>query len=391
MRERENAVAVRPGRRRRLHPGTHEAIVDGDHLGTTTRGFAVTEKPHKGRAAGSNPHNRYQALATEPVDDGWYPDERPVLRTRVGVDHARRAISYNDSPDIPFDRSINPYRGCEHGCIYCYARPTHAWLDLSPGLDFESRLFARPALPGRLREELAEPTYRPAPIAVGAITDAYQPIERRHRITRRCLEILLEARHPVLLISKSALLERDLDLLAELARLDLLEVAVSLTTLEHTLARTLEPRAAAPQRRLQLIERLSAAGIPVRAMLAPIIPVLTEPEIESLLAATRRAGAKSASYVLLRLPLEVAPLFRDWLAEHHPDAADRVMGHVRETRGGRDNDSRFGRRLRGTGAYADLVGQRFRLATRKLGFGPGANLRRDLFRPPATPGQLRLF
>lgn len=351
----------------------------------------MNSKPPRGRGTAANPHNRYHANATEAFDDGWPHEERPALRTQVGTDRARRAISYNDSPDIPFDRSINPYRGCEHGCIYCYARPTHAWLDLSPGLDFESRLFARPHLPERLREELAAPGYRPAPVAIGAITDAYQPIERRHRITRRLLEILLEARHPVLLITKSAMIERDLDLLAELSADGLLEVAVSLTTLMRPLARTLEPRAAAPQRRLQVIERLSAAGIPVRTMLAPIIPVLNESEIESLLQAARSAGARSADCVLLRLPLEVAPLFRTWLAQHHPDAAKRIMGHVQDTRGGRDNDSRFGHRMHGGGAYADLIQQRFRLAARRLGFAPGPDLRCDLFRPPAQAGQLRLF
>ena len=351
----------------------------------------MNSKPPRGRGATANPHNRYHTNAAEAFDDGWPRDDLPVLRTQVGTDRARRAISYNDSPDIPFDRSVNPYRGCEHGCVYCYARPTHAWLDLSPGLDFESRLFTRPDLPDRLREELAAPGYRPAPLAIGAITDAYQPIEREHRITRRLLEILLEARHPVLLISKSAMIERDVDLLAELSADGLLEVAVSLTTLQRSLARTLEPRAAAPQRRLQVIERLSAAGIPVRAMLAPIIPVLNECEIESLLQAAHNAGARSADYVLLRLPLEVAPLFRAWLSQHHPDAARRIMGHVQDTRDGRDNDSRFGQRMRGTGAYADLIGQRFRLAAHRLGFAPGPNLHCDLFRPPSPTGQLRLF
>lgn len=336
----------------------------------------------RGRGASDNPENRYHQTRTEPFDDGWgeAPPER--LRTRVAVDHARTAISYNDSPDIPFDRSVNPYRGCEHGCIYCYARPTHAWLDLSPGLDFESRLFARPDLPGQLLDELGVRGYRPAPLALGAITDAYQPIERDWGITRRVLEVLTEARHPTTIVTKSALVERDLDLLGELAHNGLVEVAVSLTTLDRSLARSLEPRAAAPQRRLQVIGRLSAAGIPVRAMIAPVIPVLNEPEIEDLLAAARGAGATSADYVLLRLPLEVAPLFRDWLDRYHPDAGRRVMSHVRDMRGGRDNDSRFGHRLSGSGAYADLIRQRFALAARRLGFGDGPTLRCDLFRAP---------
>jgi len=350
----------------------------------------TTQNP-RGRGAADNPHNRYQARRTEGFDDGWTEQERNPLRTQVGMDRARTAISYNDSPDIPFDRSVNPYRGCEHGCIYCYARPTHAWLDLSPGLDFESRLFARPDLPERLAAELAARGYRPAPLALGAITDAYQPIEREHRITRRVLQVLADARHPTLVVTKSALVERDLDLLRDLARDQLVEVAVSLTTLQRPLARTLEPRAAAPQRRLQVIERLSAAGIPVRALIAPVIPVLNEPEIEDLLKAARAAGAQSADYVLLRLPLEVSALFRDWLVRHHPDAARRVMQHIQDSRGGRDNDSRFGHRMCGSGAYADLIRQRFSLAARRLGLGAGPQLRCDLFRRPAPGGQLSLL
>ncbi len=351
----------------------------------------MSTDPPRGRGAAGNPRNRYHARDSEAFDDGWSPQEASPLKTRVGIDRARRAISYNDSPDIPFDRSINPYRGCEHGCIYCYARPSHAWLDLSPGLDFESRLFARPDLPERLRDELASPGYSAAPVAIGTVTDAYQPIERRHRITRQILEILAETRHPTQLVTKSAMVERDLDLLGAMAGDGLIEVAVSLTTLERPLARALEPRAAAPQRRLRLIERLSAAGVPVRAMIAPLIPVLTEPEIESLLGAARDAGARSADYVLLRLPLEVAPLFRDWLDRHCPDAAARVMSHVQGTREGRDNDARFGRRMRGTGPYADLIRQRFDLTRRRLGLTADATLRCDRFRPPGRGGQLPLF
>jgi DNA repair photolyase len=344
----------------------------------------------RGRGAGHNPDNRYHRHQTIPFDDGWGQEPVAKLRTRVETDHSRKAISYNQSPDIPFDRSINPYRGCEHGCVYCYARPTHAWLDLSPGLDFESRLFARPGLPDRLRDELAAPAYRPAPIAVGAITDAYQPIEREHEITRQVIRILKQTRHPALVITKSSLVERDLDLLTELASDSLVEVCVSLTTLQRRLARTLEPRAAAPQRRLQTMERLSAAGIPVRVMLAPLIPALNEAEIEDLLQAAYDAGAHSASYALLRLPLEVAPLFRDWLQRHHPDAASRVMAHVQDTRNGRDNDSRFGHRFSGNGQYADLIAQRFSLKTRRLGLTRQTTLRSDLFRPPGG-SQLSLF
>ena len=349
--------------------------------------------PPRGRGAGHNPGNRYHRQQTEPFDDGWDQEPATRLRTRVENDHSRKAISYNQSPDIPFDRSVNPYRGCEHGCVYCYARPTHAWLDLSPGLDFESRLFARPDLPDLLRNELAAPAYRPAPLAVGAITDAYQPIERERQITRRVIGILNQTRHPTLIITKSSLVERDLDLLSELAADGLVEVAVSLTTLHARLARSLEPRAAAPQRRLRTIETLSAAGIPVRAMLAPLIPVLNEAEIEDLLQAAYDVGARSASYALLRLPLEVAPLFRDWLQHHHPDAASRVMGHVQDIRNGRDNDSRFGHRFSGNGHYADLIAQRFSLKTRRLGLSQPPPLNSHFFRAPAggdTP-QLNLF
>ena len=352
----------------------------------------MNQKPPRGRAAAGNPSNRYHSHDRQTFDDGWGAQQAGPLRTSIAIDHARRAITYNDSPDIPFDRSINPYRGCEHGCIYCYARPTHAWLDLSPGLDFESRLFVRPELPERLLQELAAPAYRPAPVAIGAITDAYQPIEREQQTTRRVLEIMHRTRHPALIITKSAMVERDIDLLCAMAADDLVEVAVSLTTLDKPLARCLEPRAAAPRRRLQVIETLSAAGIPVRAMLAPVIPVLNEPEIELLLQAAHSAGARSADYVLLRLPLEVAPLFREWLEHYHPDAAGRVMNHVRDTRGGHDNDSRFGRRLRGSGAYAELIRQRFVLAARRLGFASGPPLRCDLFRPPVPDTmQLPLF
>jgi len=355
------------------------------------KGDKVSKDHPRGRGAADNPGNRYHAHETRRFDDGWETQPAPDLITRVGIDRSRKAISYNNSPDIPFDRSINPYRGCEHGCIYCYARPTHAWLDLSPGLDFESRLFARPDLPQRLMEELAAPAYRPAPLALGAITDAYQPIERERQITRQVLTILTETRHPTLIVTKSALVERDIDLLVDLAGDNLVEVAISLTTLQRPLARTLEPRAAAPQRRLKIIETLSKAGIPVRTMIAPIIPVLTEPEIETLLQAAFDAGARSATYVLLRLPLEVAPLFRDWLDRHHPNAARRVMNHVQETRRGRDNDSRFGHRLTGSGSYADLIAQRFALRSRKLGFGPGQRLSCDHFVAPSPDGQLNLF
>ena len=345
----------------------------------------------RGRGAAGNPANRYHLEQRLPFDDGWGQDTSPDVRTEVAVDRSRTAISYNTSPDIPFDRSINPYRGCEHGCIYCYARPTHAWLDLSPGLDFETRLHARPDLPALLREELARPGYQPAPLALGAITDAYQPVERKHLITRQILEILAETRHPTLIVTKAAMVERDIDLLTQLAGDNLVEVAISLTTLQRSTARTLEPRAAAPHRRLETISNLNAAGIPVRVMVAPVIPVLTEPEIESLLEAAHAAGARSATYTLLRLPLEVAPLFREWLDRNQPGAARRIMNHVRDIRGGRDNDSRFGTRLTGSGSYADLIRQRFELAARRLNLKGEPALRHDLFRAPVQSGQLTLF
>lgn len=348
-------------------------------------------KPPRGRAAADNPGNRYQDRRHETFDDGWAPAEATPLRTTLSVDRSRTAISRNDSPDIPFDRSINPYRGCEHGCIYCYARPTHAWLDLSPGLDFESRLFQRPELPRQLRRELAATGYRAAPLALGTVTDAYQPVERTTGLTRRVLALLAETRHPVSIITKSALIERDIDLLSDLAADQLVEVACSLTTLDQTLARHLEPRAASPARRLQTLEALAAAAIPTRVAVAPVIPVLTEPELEALLTAGREAGACAASYTLLRLPLEVAPLFRTWLRQHRPAAAEHVMRRLRASRGGRDYDSRFGSRMTGEGVYADLLGQRFRLAVRQLGFPGIPALRCDLFQAPRLDGQLTLF
>ena len=344
-----------------------------------------------GRAAPNNPDNRYHAWRREAVDDGWTPQDMPPLRTTLDLDRSRTAITRNDSPDIPFDRSINPYRGCEHGCIYCYARPTHAWLDLSPGLDFESRLFQRPDLPRQLRRELSAHGYRPQTLCIGSVTDAYQPVERRTGLTRRILEVLVETRHPVSIITKSALVERDIDLLTDLAADGLVEVAVSITTLVTDLVRRLEPRAAAPLRRLQTLERLSAAGIPTRIAVAPVIPALTEPELETLLGAGREAGAADASYTLLRLPLEVAPLFQAWLEQTAPDAAGHVMSRVRASRGGRANDSRFGRRMVGQGVYADLLAQRFRVAVRRLGFPGIPPLREEHFRPPPRNGQLTLF
>lgn len=351
-------------------------------------------EPLKGRGATGNPDNRFDAHTVEPVDDGWGSLDAAAapLRTEVQADSARSVITCNQSPDVPFDRSINPYRGCEHGCVYCFARPTHAYLGLSPGLDFESRLFYKRDAAARLREELARPGYRPAPVALGTNTDAYQPLERRLRVTRGILEVLAECGHPVTLVTKSALIERDLDLLADLAARGLVQVRVSVTTLERGLARRMEPRAAAPQRRLQIIERLRAAGVPTGVLVAPLIPVLTDAELETTLQAARDAGALAAGYALLRLPHEVHALFEGWLTAHYPLATAHVMNRLRDCRGGHAYDARFGTRMRGEGIYADLIAQRFRTTCRRLGFGELPELDCGRFRPPAAHrDQLPLF
>ncbi|ARE41611.1 Radical SAM domain protein [Rhodovulum sp. P5] len=347
-----------------------------------------------GRGASSNPANRYDRLSIAVEADGWAPeDDLPVLRTEVQVERPRKVITRNTSPDICFDRSINPYRGCEHGCVYCYARPSHAWLGMSPGLDFETRLIARPDAPELLRTELSKPRYYPAPLAIGTNTDPYQPVEREWQIMRRILEVLLEFRHPVAIVTKGTMIERDLDILSELAKLDLVRVGVSVTTLDAGLARLLEPRVPAPDRRLRTIARLSGAGILVRAMVSPVIPALTDHEIEAILARAQQAGARAASWIMLRLPLEVSGLFREWLAEHYPDRAARVMARLREMHGGQDYDPEFGRRMRGEGPYAEMIAQRFRVAAARLGLSEHLPEPTDsLFRVPPKPGdQLSLF
>lgn len=348
----------------------------------------------KGRGAAANPTGRYEALQRVETDDGWDNLEPPPppLRTELQIDNSRTVLSYNDSPDVPFDRSINPYRGCEHGCVYCFARPTHARLGLSPGLDFESRLLYKPDAATQLRSEFAVASYRCRPLALGVNTDAYQPVERRLGITRQVLELLAECRHPVSIVTKSALIERDLDLLGDMAAEQLASVAISVTTLQPSLARRLEPRAPSPKRRLATIEALSAAGIPVSVMVAPLIPVLTDSETETILERARAAGATSAGYVLLRLPLEVSELFQDWLALHEPLQAERVMNRIRDCRDGRDYQSEFGTRMRGTGIYAELLHKRFELASKRLAYGPMPMLDATRFRPPpADPRQLSLF
>jgi DNA repair photolyase len=350
----------------------------------------------KGRGATRNPEGRFERLRREAVDDGWgsLAEIPPSPRTEVRPDASRSVIARNESPDIPFDQSINPYRGCEHGCVYCYARPSHSYLGLSPGLDFETKLFAKHDAAVLLRRELARPGYRCTPITLGGNTDAYQPVERKYRITRRVLEVLAEHRHPAVVVTKSALVLRDLDLLGELAAQGLARVAVSITTLDPGLARKLEPRAAAPHRRLEVLRKLTAAGVPTTVLVAPVIPALTDHEIESVLAAAAAAGAERAGYVLLRLPYEVEELMTAWLETHVPDRAARVLSLVRQCRDGRLNDPNFGSRMVGRGAFADLIRQRFDLARRRYGFEPrrGANLRTDLFVPPQPErGQMRLL
>jgi DNA repair photolyase len=347
-----------------------------------------------GRGALSNPPGRFDLTRLEAVDDGWYTEESPdSIATTVEPDRAREVITSNDSPDIGFDQSINPYRGCEHACPYCYARPSHAYMGLSPGLDFETRLFYKADAAAVLQQQLARPGYVCKPIMLGANTDPYQPIERKLRVTRCVLEVLVRARHPVNVITKSALVLRDVDLLAELARHNLAGVAVSITTLDVELKRRMEPRAASPQARLRTVAALHAAGIPVTVMAAPVIPALTDHELEGILEAAAHAGASSAAYVLLRLPYEIKDLFREWLAEHYPDRASHVMSLIRDMRGGRDNDPRFGTRMRGTGPYAELLRARFKMACRRLGLNarPREALSTALFTPPTPPGaQLRL-
>jgi DNA repair photolyase len=355
---------------------------------------AIRQPPQKGRGALSNLDGRFASTRRAAIDDGWHRDDEdlPPLRTTVGVDSARSLITRNDSPDVPFEQSINPYRGCEHGCAYCFARPSHAYLGLSPGLDFETRLFAKRDAAALLRTELARRGYRCSPIALGINTDAYQPVERELRVTRELLEVLHEARHPVSIVTKSALVERDLDLLAPMAGEGLAEVAISVTTLDRGLARRMEPRAAAPQRRLETVRRLRAAGVPTAVLVAPLIPVLTDPELETILEASAEAGANVADYVLLRLPHELVEIFPEWLQAHRPLQARHVLSRMREMRGGELYDSRFGHRMSGTGPYADIIRRRFHLACQRLGLNRRLpTLRTDLFRPPAQGGQLPLL
>jgi DNA repair photolyase len=342
----------------------------------------------RGRAATLNRSGRYEAEIREQVDDGWERDEElPPLKTEVAIEKPKTVITRNDSPDIAFDRSINPYRGCEHGCVYCFARPTHAYMGLSPGLDFETKLFAKHGAAELLEKELANPNYKPQTIAIGTNTDPYQPIERSRRVMRSVLEVLHRTSHPVAIVTKSNLVTRDIDLLAPMAAEGLAKVAISITTLDPVLARKMEPRAPTPAKRLEAIRQLSAAGIPVAVMVAPILPGLTDHEIEKILAAAWEAGAREAGYVLLRLPLEVKDLVRGWLEENYPDKAKHVLSLVRSTRGGKDYDPTFGQRQVGTGPYAWTIGRRFEMAARRLGLNERKlTMRTDLFDPPVLQG-----
>ena len=351
------------------------------------------------RGARSFLQGRFESVAREAFDDGWTPDERPQteLKTEVTIERARSIVSHNDSPDVGFDRSINPYRGCEHGCIYCYARPSHAYLELSPGLDFETKLFAKTNAAELLREALARPGYKPQPIALGANTDCYQPIERKFKITRQILEVLAECEHPVTIVTKSALVERDLDLLGPMAAKKLVKVFVSIGTLDRELARKLEPRAASPQRRLDILRNLNEHHVPSGVMVAALIPALNDKTLEHVLEAAAQAGAAEAAYVIMRLPNELKDLFKEWLAEHYPQRAAHVMSVIRDLRGGKDNDPRFGTRMSGTGNYAELIAKRFDIACRRFGLnGHGApRARAELdcsrFRPPSPNGQMTLL
>jgi len=352
-------------------------------------GIRVDAERRRGRGAGVNPSGRFEPVSRHAFDDGWETiEELPPFKTEVQVEKPRTIITRNESPDISFDRSINPYRGCEHGCVYCFARPTHAYMGLSPGLDFESKLFAKPDAAKLLERELAKEGYQPKIIAIGTNTDPYQPIEKKWRIMREILEVLEAYNHPVGIVTKSALVARDIDILSHMAEKGLAKVALSVTSLDRTLARTMEPRAATPPKRLETIRQLAEAGIPTSVMVAPIIPGLNDQEIERILDSARAAGAREAGYVILRLPLEVSPIFKDWLLRHYPDRYRHVLSLVRSMRGGKDYDAEWGKRMKGNGPYAWQIGRRFELAARKYGLNlERTKLRTDLFKAPTGAGE----
>ena len=344
-------------------------------------GIRVRPERNRGRAAGINPTGRFEPVTRHVFDDGWDSlEDMPPFKTEVQVEKPRTIITRNESPDISFDRSINPYRGCEHGCVYCFARPTHAYMGLSPGVDFESKLFAKPDAARLLDKELSKDGYKPRTIAIGTNTDPYQPIEKQYRIMREVLEVLEARRHPVGIVTKSALVVRDIDILSRMAEQGLAKVALSVTSLDRIIARTMEPRASTPTKRLEAIRKLTDAGIPTSVMVAPIVPGLTDPEVERILDAAYAAGAREAGYVILRLPLEVSPIFKDWLLRHYPDRYRHVMSLVCSMRGGKDYDAEWSKRMRGTGPYAWQIGRRFEIAAKRLGLNVEKRpLRSDLF------------
>lgn len=353
----------------------------------------MSRDPLHGRGARTNASGRYERFAREAFDDGWSAEELRPLETIVTPELAKTIISTNQSPDISFDQSINPYRGCEHGCIYCYARPNHAYVGLSPGIDFETKLFVKANAAEVLEQEFSKPSYRPRTIMMGGVTDIYQPIERGYGVTRSLLEVMEKWRHPVALITKSQLVIRDIDILARLAERGLVKAAISVTTLDRRISRVMEPRAAAPHRRIETIRMLADAGVPVTVMVAPIVPAINDREIEAILEECAKAGASSAGYVVLRLPLEIKDLFREWLAQHFPDRQTRVMTLVRQMRGGRDYDPEWGKRQKGEGPYAQLIADRFGKAIRRLGLDkPRLELDHTQFRRPLEAGgQADLF
>ena len=377
---------------------TVRSAVDPRHSPAAIAERLAPSERRRGRGAATNVSGRFELLKREDFDDGWTHEEAPEpLATEVILEKPKAIIARNKFPDIPFDRSINPYRGCEHGCFYCYARPTHAYMGLSAGLDFESRLFAKQGAAELLERELASPKYRPAPIAFGANTDPYQPIERQYRITRSLIEVLSRVRHPLTIVTKSNLILRDLDLLAPMARDGLVKVYVSVTTLDRALARKMEPRAPTPQKRLEAIEALNDAGIPAGVMAAPIIPAINDEELETILTRAYSAGAREASYVVLRLPGELRDMFREWLQVHYPDRLKRAVSLMQSMREGKDYEAQWGRRMAGSGPYAWMIGRRFEMAARRLGYRQTSRgLRTDLFQKP-TPrtsdagAQLSLF
>jgi DNA repair photolyase len=388
------ASSAAPSRR---PPSPPQAVPAGDTSAAPEEftGTGVERERRRGRGAQSNAVGRYEPHAREGFDDGWQSlEDLPPFATTVGIDTARKVITRNDSPDIPFDRSINPYRGCEHGCIYCFARPTHAYMGLSPGLDFESKLFAKPDAHELLERELAAPSYSPRVIAIGTNTDPYQPIEKRYEVMRRILTVLERVGHPVGIVTKSALVVRDIDILARMARRNLVKVAISVTTLDAKLARVMEPRAPTPTRRLDALRELGKAGIPIRVMMAPVVPAINDAEIERILEAAASVGVTGAGYVILRLPLEVRDLFREWLTANFPDREKHVFTLIRQMRGGKDYDAKWGERMTGAGPYAEMIRMRFEAACTRLGLNKQQlPLTTEHFRPPPRGGgeQLSLF